>query len=134
NSSVNSLTSPGERRAVTPRKYKPIFFVRCKSCRSLPCPAGIARVRRPRRVVFSRRLRPCPRKASARIDPRRQQKHTYWQNNMLLLHSLHQLRSIKSNKTYEKSSKKRSGLCNPDLFVSYLEALIKISNPLRSFS
>src|SRR5699024_2088642 len=29
-----------EWRAVTPRKYKPIFFVRCKSCRSLPCPAG----------------------------------------------------------------------------------------------
>src|SRR5690625_6424083 len=26
-------------------------------------PVGIARVRRPRRVVFSRRLRPCPRKA-----------------------------------------------------------------------
>src|SRR5690625_52473 len=25
---------------LTPRKYKPIFFVRCKSCRSLPCPAG----------------------------------------------------------------------------------------------
>src|SRR5699024_9617839 len=41
---------------------------------------------------------------------------------------------LKSNKTYEKNSKKRSGLRNPDLFVSYLEALIKISNPLRSFS
>jgi len=26
----------------TPRKYKSIFFVRCKSCRSIPCPAGKA--------------------------------------------------------------------------------------------
>src|SRR5699024_4338067 len=25
---------------LTPRKYKPIFFVQCKICRSLPCPAG----------------------------------------------------------------------------------------------
>src|SRR5690625_7434743 len=25
---------------LTPRKYKPIFFVRCKSCRGIPCPAG----------------------------------------------------------------------------------------------
>ncbi len=45
------ITSPGERRVVTP--------------------AGTARVRRPRRVFFSRRLRPCPRKASARSDPGR---------------------------------------------------------------
>src|SRR5690625_220632 len=29
--SVNSFTSPGEWRAVTPRKYKPIFFVRCNA-------------------------------------------------------------------------------------------------------
>src|SRR5690625_4389086 len=62
-----NFTSSGEWRAVTP--------------------AGTARVRRPRRVVFSRRLRPCPRKASARIDPERQQKHTYWQINMHLLRS-----------------------------------------------
>src|SRR5699024_3214393 len=51
-----------------------------------------------------------------------------------LVRSLYQLRRIKSNRAYEKSSKKRSGLRNPDLFVSYLEALIKVSNPLRSFS
>ncbi len=42
------ITSPGERRVVTP--------------------AGTVRVRRPRRVFFSRRLRPCPRKTSARSD------------------------------------------------------------------
>src|SRR5699024_12430268 len=51
NFSVNSFTSPGERRAVTPRKYKSMCFVRCKNCRSLPCPAGIARVRRPHKTA-----------------------------------------------------------------------------------
>ena len=50
-----NFTSPGEWRAVTP--------------------AGTARVRRPRRVVFSRRLRPYPRKASARSDPGRRELH-----------------------------------------------------------
>src|SRR5699024_9949439 len=67
---------------LTPRKYKPIFFVRCKICRSLPCPAAIARVWRPRRWVDdgqlkpsledniciplagARRLKPCQRKAT----------------------------------------------------------------------
>jgi len=48
-------TSPGEWRVVTP--------------------AGIARVRRPRRVVFSRRLRPCPRKASTWSEPGRREMH-----------------------------------------------------------
>ena len=47
--------SPGEWRVVTP--------------------AGIARVRRPRRVVFSRRMRPCPRKASTRSDLGRREMH-----------------------------------------------------------
>src|SRR5699024_3432525 len=28
---INHITSPGERRAVTPRKYKAIFFVRCNA-------------------------------------------------------------------------------------------------------
>ena len=67
-----ALTSPGERRAVTPRKYKSIFFVRCKSCRSLPCPAGTARVWRLEGSGFlPERLKPRPRKASARSDPGR---------------------------------------------------------------
>src|SRR5690625_737376 len=47
----NHFISPGKWRVVTP--------------------AGIARVRSPRRVVFSRRLRPCPRKASTWSDPGR---------------------------------------------------------------
>src|SRR5699024_4172305 len=50
-----NFTSPGEWRAVTPRKYKPIFFVRGKSCRSIPCPAGIERIRRHQGVIFSRK-------------------------------------------------------------------------------
>src|SRR5699024_1133474 len=49
---IQPLHSLGEWRVVTPRKYKPIFFVRCKSCRSIPGPAGIARVRRPHRTIL----------------------------------------------------------------------------------
>src|SRR5699024_885796 len=40
NISIQPLHSPGKWRVVTPRKYKPISFVRCKSCRSIPCPGS----------------------------------------------------------------------------------------------
>src|SRR5699024_2070713 len=115
---INHITSPGERRAVTTRKYKPNFFVRCKSCRSLPCP-GTA-ITRPTENICgnstcpktpqdyskegrlkpffannvdipfarARRLRPCPRKASARIDPGRQQQYSYLDINILFFRSL----------------------------------------------
>src|SRR5699024_9226292 len=63
--------SPGEWRVVTP--------------------AGIARVRRPHRVVFSRRLRPCPRKASIWSDPGRREMHVPIEKNQQLFHSLYQL-------------------------------------------
>src|SRR5699024_5274727 len=80
---------------LTPRKYKAIFFVRCKSCRSLSCPAtaitrptenfcGYSTCRKtPQdfkegrlksflannvnlRFARPRRLKPCPRKATVR--------------------------------------------------------------------
>src|SRR5690625_3171374 len=81
---------------LTPLKYKPIFFVRCKSCRSIPCPAGTkvfdgASNRSPSTCLKTpqncskegrlkpffannvdipfaraRRLKPCPRKATVR--------------------------------------------------------------------
>ena len=74
--------SPGEWRVVTP--------------------AGIARVRRSRRVVFSRRLRPCPRKASTRSDPGRREMHVLIEKNQQLLHSLYQLRGLKGAKLIKK--------------------------------
>src|SRR5699024_11115706 len=74
---IQPLHSPGEWRVVTP--------------------AGIARVRRPHRVVFSRRLRPCPRKASTRSDPGRRERHVLIEKNQQLRRSLYQLRRIKCN-------------------------------------
>src|SRR5699024_4173604 len=85
---IQPLHSPGEWRVVTP--------------------AGIARVRRPHRVGFSRRLRPCPRKASTRSDPGRREMHVLIEKNQHLRHSLYQLRGgaryrSPSPKTYKKA-------------------------------
>jgi len=73
-SSIMSFTSPGEWRVVTP--------------------AEIALVRRHQRVVFSRRLRPCPRKAYTRSDPGRQKHHIFLEINSLLRRSLYQIRGL----------------------------------------
>jgi hypothetical protein len=60
-----SFTSPGERRAVTP--------------------AGIARVRRPRRVVFSRRAEAMPAERSANSDSGRRYKDKFLVINKQLI-------------------------------------------------
>src|SRR5699024_686658 len=80
--SIQPLHSSGKRRAVTP--------------------VGIARVRRPRRVIFSRRLRPCPRKASAQSDTGRRELLRIIPNGNKLVCILFQLQRL-SNKTCEKS-------------------------------
>src|SRR5690625_1036427 len=84
---LNHYTSPGEWRAMTP--------------------VGIARVRRPRRAVFSRRLRPCPRKASAQSDPGRRELLRIIPNGSKLLRILYQLRNLKAATLFGGSSKRR---------------------------
>src|SRR5690625_2729041 len=78
-----NFTSPGESRAVTPRKCKPIFFVRCNavevplSCGNSTCLKTPQYFKEGRLKPFfannvdipfarARRLRPCPRKATVR--------------------------------------------------------------------
>jgi len=72
-------------------------LVRVSGGRRAVTPVGIARVRRPRRVIFSRRLRPCPRKASDQSDPGRRKLLRIIPNGNKLLRSLHQLRSSKQH-------------------------------------
>src|SRR5699024_2100790 len=76
-------------------------------------PAGIARVRRPHRVVFSRRLRPCPRKASTRSDPGRREMHVLIAKNPAVTSQFIST-TIKSNKNYEKIllKKQKYNRCN----------------------
>src|SRR5699024_6464574 len=99
----NNFTRLGERRAVPPRKFKTIFFVRCKAAEVFLVlreqqmvfdganDSTVPRIGKPRRegkanegrlkpsfadnagipLAGARRLESCPRRASARRDPRR---------------------------------------------------------------
>src|SRR5699024_9018527 len=100
----NHFISPGKRRVVTPGSAitRPTENI----CGNSTCPKTPQDYSKEGRLkpIFAnnvdipfasaRRLRPCPRKASTRSVAGRQQQHTYWQINMLLIHSLHQLRRL----------------------------------------
>src|SRR5699024_9757574 len=59
-------------------------------------------------LAGARRLRPCPRKASARTDPGRLQQHTYWHItcSYFLRSSLYQLRELKATTLFDRKSKR----------------------------